>query len=98
MTPGERSMIISATSSSAELCRPSCTRWLHDSIWRLEWFYEYGLSYNKGGLDAQTGQRASTSAIYDKVTRDTYGFGLNYQDNFDIPYITRHWFQNNYFQ
>ena len=71
---------------------------LHGSIWRLEWFYEYGLSYNKGGLDPSTGKRASTSAIYDKVKRDTFGFGLNYQDSFDIPYITRHWFQNNYFR
>jgi hypothetical protein len=64
---------------------------LHGSIWRLEWFYEYGAYYNKG-----TG--ASTSAIYDKVKRDTFGFGLNYSDKFDIPYITRHWFNNQYFQ
>ena len=64
---------------------------LHGSIWRLEWFYEYGLYYNKG-----TG--ASSSAIYDKVKRDTIGFGLNYQDKFNIPYITRYWFNNQYFQ
>ncbi len=65
---------------------------LHGSIWRLEYFYEKGLYYNKG-------TNASTSAIYGHpVKRDTFGFGLNYQDKFNIPYITRYWFQNNFFQ
>lgn len=64
---------------------------LHGSIWRLEWYYEYGAAYNKG-------TNASTSAIYDMVRRDSFGFGLNYQDKFNIPYITRYWFNNQYFQ
>ena len=72
---------------------------LHGSIWRLEYFYEYGLYYNKGGADATTGKRGSTSAIFGHpVKRDTIGFGLNYQDKFNIPYITRYWFQSNFFQ
>jgi hypothetical protein len=36
--------------------------------------------------------------IYDKVKRDTFGMGINYADKFNIPYITKHWFSNQYFQ
>ncbi len=64
---------------------------LHGSVWRLEWFYEHNAPYNKG-------TDASTSAIYDIVKRDTFGFGLNYGDKFQIPYITRYWFQNQFLQ
>ena len=71
---------------------------LHGSIWRLEYFYEKGLNYNKGGLNPTTGDRASNTAIYDVVKRDTFGLGLNYADKFNIPYITKNLFNNQYFQ
>ena len=65
---------------------------LHGSIWRLEYFYEHGLSYN-------TSTDGTNNNIYGHpVKRDTFGFGLNYQDKFNIPYITRYWFNNNFFQ
>jgi len=65
---------------------------LHGSVWRIEYFYEYHAPYNKS-TDGTT-----QGTIYDKVKRDTFGMGLNYQDKFDIPYITKNWFQNQYFQ
>jgi len=64
---------------------------LHGSVWRCEYFYEHNLSYNEG-------TKASSSAITDIVKRDTVGLGLNYADKFNIPYITKHWFSNQYFQ
>jgi hypothetical protein len=65
---------------------------LHGSVWRLEYFYEYNAPYNKS-TDGTT-----QGTIYDQVKRDTFGLGINYSDKFDIPYITRNWFDNQYFQ
>jgi hypothetical protein len=65
---------------------------LHGSVWRLEYFYEYRAPYNK----STTGTTQGT--IYDQVRRDTFGFGLNYSDKFQLPYITRYWFNNQFLQ
>ncbi|MCX5904530.1 MAG: hypothetical protein NTV89_13930 [Proteobacteria bacterium] len=65
---------------------------LHGSVWRLEWFYEHNAAYNK----TTTGTTQGT--IYDIVKRDTSGFGLNYSDKFQIPYLTRYWFNNQFLQ
>jgi hypothetical protein len=65
---------------------------LHGSVWRLEYFYERGAPYNMSTTATTQG------TIYDQVERDTFGLGLNYSDKFDIPYITRNWFGNQYFQ
>jgi len=65
---------------------------LHGSVWRLEYFYEYNAPYNKST------DGTSQGTIFDIVKRDTFGMGLNYADKFNIPYITKHWFSNQYFQ
>ena len=65
---------------------------LHGSVWRLEYFYEHNAPYNKST------DGTSQGTIFDIVKRDTFGMGLNYADKFNIPYITKHWFSNQYFQ
>ena len=65
---------------------------LHGSVWRVEYFYEYNAPYNESTTATTQG------TIYDQVKRDTFGMGINYSDKFDIPYITKNWFQNQYFQ
>ncbi len=55
--------------------------WLRGSIWRLEWFYNKGQPFNRGG-------RGESSSIDDWTRRDTYGFAVSYSDKFRIPGIT----------
>jgi hypothetical protein len=55
---------------------------LHDSVWRLEWFYNHNEPYNRG-------TNADSSALYDDVKRDGFGMGLNYGDKFKMPWTHR---------
>ncbi len=57
------------------------------SEWRLEMFYEIGRPLNKG-------TDGSSSAIYDEVRRDIFGFGLEARDYYRIPYFTHNWFDD----
>ena len=52
---------------------------LHDSVWRLEWFYNHNEPYNRG-TNAESGK------IYDTVKRDCLGMGLNWSDKFNMPW------------
>ena len=52
---------------------------LHDSVWRLEWFYNMNEPYNVG-----TGGR--NDALYGRIKRDCFGMGLNYGDKFTMPW------------
>ncbi len=54
---------------------------LHQSIWRLEWFYNIKEPYNRG-------TNGQTDGLYDTVKRDGFGMGLNYGDKFTIPGFT----------
>jgi len=54
---------------------------LHNSVWRLEYFYNFDEPYN-------VGTDGSNSALYDWVRRGCFGMGLNYSDKFKIPGFT----------
>ena len=56
---------------------------LHDSVWRLEWFYNHNEPYNRG-------TNADSADIYDSVKRDCFGMGLNYGDKFTMPWTHKY--------
>ncbi len=58
---------------------------LNSSVWRLEWFYEFGQHFNR------TAGGAYGIPAIDEVRRDAFGFGLNYSDRFVLPYVTHRW-------
>jgi len=58
-----------------------CADWLHGSIWRLEWFYNKGQPFNRGG-------RGSVSDIDGWTRRDTYGFAVSCSDKFRLPGVS----------
>ena len=60
---------------------------LHDSVWRLEWFYNHNEPYNRG-------TNADSSKLYDTVKRDGCGMGLNYGDKFTLGNFTHKFCQD----
>ncbi len=56
--------------------------WLRGSVWRLEWFFNKGQPFNRGG-------RGEADEVDDWTRRDTYGFAISYSDKFAIPWFTR---------
>jgi hypothetical protein len=55
---------------------------LHNSVWRLEYFYNFNEPYN-------VGTDGKSSGIYDWVRRGCFGMGLNWSDKFSIPGLTK---------
>jgi len=60
----------------------TCISRLHASVWRLEWFYEKDSPFN-------VGSHGSASAVNGWTRRDVIGFGLQYNDKFEIPLVTQ---------
>ncbi len=54
---------------------------LRNSVWRLEWFYNFDEPYNRG-------TNADSGSVYDTVGRDTFGMGLNWSDKFSLGKFT----------
>lgn len=50
------------------------------AIMRLEWFYNFGLPFNRGG-------DGTVAQIDDWTRKDSYGFAVSYTDKFRMPLI-----------
>ncbi len=55
---------------------------LHNSVWRLEWFYEINRPMNLG-------TNAESSGVYGWTRKNIGGFALCYIDKFTIPWLTQ---------
>lgn len=55
---------------------------LHNSVWRLEWYYELDSPFNRG-------TDSSSSGAYDMVRKDALGVAVQYNDKWDIPWWTQ---------
>ena len=53
-----------------------------NSVWRLEWFYELNSPFN-------TGTDGSNQALTGVKRQDVGGLAIQYNDKFDIPWLTR---------
>ena len=56
---------------------------LHNSVWRVEWFYELNSPYN-------TGTKGSKQSLYGVTRQDVGAIALQYNDKYEIPWFTRH--------
>jgi len=59
-----------------------CAQKLHGSVWRLEWFYNRNVPFNRGG-------RGAADEVTDWTRRDMLGYAVSYSDKFTIPGFTR---------
>ena len=56
---------------------------LHNSVWRMEWFYELDAPYNTG----KDNNQQSPTGI---KRQDCLGFAVSYSDKFNVPWVTEH--------
>ncbi len=54
---------------------------LHDSVWRLEWFFEKDSPFN-------TGVKGSNSSLTGVTRQDILGTAMSYSDKYNIPWFT----------
>jgi len=64
---------------------------LHNSIWRLEWFYENDSPFNLG-------TNANRMNLYGSTRQEVLGGALQYNDKFEIPWFTRNIGTGSYLQ
>jgi hypothetical protein len=55
---------------------------LHNSVWRLEWFYEYKSPFN-------TGVDGSNQSLTGVTRQNLFGAAVSYSDKYQIPWFTQ---------